>query len=125
MPQLTTPVSCGKWQGNKCSNKVGGHIRKDPVKHHTWISQRHALHCLSRQKILWKRMSGFALLNRSSGFSDVWRLKSPCLWHNNCEALPVRGGEIMLPFKRSVIKSHGMSSSWLSVSTIYLKGSSI
>jgi hypothetical protein len=82
-------------------------------------------HCFSRRKILWKRMSGSALLNRSLGFSNVRRLKSPCLRHNNCEALPVHGGEIMLPFSRPVIKLHGTSSSWLSRSTIYLKGSSI
>jgi hypothetical protein len=125
MPQLTTPVSYGKWQGNKCSNKAGGHIRKAPVKHPIWISPSHALHCLSKQKTLWKRMNGSALLNRSPGFSGVWRLKSPCLQHNNCEALPVRGGEILLLFSRPVIKSYGMSSSWLSESTIYLKESSI
>jgi hypothetical protein len=49
----------------------------------------------SRRNILWKRMSGSALLNRSSGFSDVRRLKSPYLRHSSCEALPVHGGEIM------------------------------
>jgi hypothetical protein len=125
MPQLTTPASCEKWRGNRCSNKAGERIRKDPVKHHIWISERHVPHCLSRQKILWKRMSGSTLLNRSSGFSDVRRLKSPCLRHNNCEALPLHGGGIMLSFSRPVIKSHGMSSNWLSGSIIYLKGSSI
>jgi hypothetical protein len=104
MPQLTTPAFCGKWRGNKCSSKASERIRKDPMKHHIWISQRHVPHCLSRRKILWKRMSGSALLNKSSGFSDVRRLKSPCLRHNSCEALPVHGGEIMLPFSQSVIK---------------------
>jgi hypothetical protein len=89
------PAFCGKWRNNKCSSKAGDHIRKDPVKHHIWISQRHDPHCLSRRKILWKRMSGSALSNRSSGFSDVRRLKRPYLRHNSCEALPVHGGEIM------------------------------
>jgi hypothetical protein len=37
----------------------------------------------------------------------------------------VRGGEILLPFSRLVIKSRGMSSSWPSESIIYLKESSI
>jgi hypothetical protein len=48
-----------------------------------------------KRKILWKRMSGSALSNKSSGFSDVRRLKSPYLRHNSCEALPAHGGEIM------------------------------
>jgi hypothetical protein len=65
------------------------------------------------------------VIEQKFGFSGVRRLKSPCLRHNNCEALPVHGGEIMLPFSRPVIKSHGMSSSWLSGSIIYLKESSI
>jgi hypothetical protein len=95
MPQLTTPTFCGKWRDNKCSSKAGGCICKDPAKLHIWISQRHVPHYLSRQKIIWKRMSGSALSNKSSGFSDVRRLKSPYLWHNSCEALPALGGEIM------------------------------
>ena len=41
------------------------------------------------------------------------------------EALPVRGGEIMLSLNRTVIKLLGMSLNWLSGSIIYLKGSSI
>jgi hypothetical protein len=66
-----------------------------PAKLHICISQRHVPHYLSRRKILWKRMSGSALSNKSSGFSDVRRLKSPYLRHNSCEALPAHGGEIM------------------------------
>jgi hypothetical protein len=78
MPWPTTPAFCVKWRDNKCSSKAGERIRKDPMKHHIWISQRHVPHCLSRQKILWKRMSGSALSSESSGFSDVRRFKSPC-----------------------------------------------
>jgi hypothetical protein len=84
-----------EWRDNKFSNKVGERIRKDPAKLPIWISQRHVPHYLSTRKILWKRMSGSALSNKSLGFSDVRRLKSPCLRHNNCEALPAHGGEIM------------------------------
>jgi hypothetical protein len=54
------------------------------------------------------------VIEQKFGLSGVRRLKSPCLQHNNCEALPVRGGEILLPFSQPIIKSHGMSSSWLS-----------
>jgi hypothetical protein len=111
--------------GQQMQQQGGRAYPQGPTKHHIWISQRHVPHCFSRRKILWKRMSGSSLLNRSSGFSDVRRLKSPCLRHNNCKALPVHGGEIMLSFSRPAIKLHGTSSSWLSGSIIYLKGSSI
>jgi hypothetical protein len=125
MPRPTTPAFCGKWRDNKCNSKAGERIRKDPAKLHIWISQRHVPHYLSRRKILWKQMSGSELSNKSSGFSDTRRLKSPYLQHSSCEALPAHGGEIMLSFSRPAIKLHGMSSNWLSWSTIYLKGCSI
>jgi hypothetical protein len=81
--------------GQQMQQKAGERIRKDPAKLHIWISQRHVPHYLSRRKILLKQMSGSELSNKSSGFSDVRRLKSPYLRCNSCEALPAPGGEIM------------------------------
>jgi hypothetical protein len=40
-------------------------------------------------------MNGSGLSNKSLGFSDAWRLKSPYLWRSSCEALPALGGETM------------------------------
>jgi hypothetical protein len=125
MPRPTTPAFFGKWRDNKCNSKAGEPIRKDPAKLHIWISLRHVPHYLSRLKILLKRMNGSGLSNKSLGFSDVRRLKSPYLWHNSCEALPVPGGEIMWLFSRLVIKLHGTNSNWRFRSTIFLKGCSI
>jgi hypothetical protein len=125
MPQPITPAFFGKLQDNKCNSKAGEHIRKDAVKLHIWISQRHVPRCLSRLKILLKQMSGSGLLNKSLGFSDKRRLKSPYLRRNRCGALPALGGEIMWLSSLLVIKLPGTSSNWLSGSTIFLKGCSI
>jgi hypothetical protein len=104
MQQPTTPASYGKWRDNKCNSKAGEPIRKGLAKLHIWISPKHVPRYLSRLKILLKRMSGFGLSNKNLGFSDAWRLKSPYLWHNSCEALPALGGEIMWLSSLLVIK---------------------
>ena len=96
MQQPTTPAFCGKWRDSKCNSKAGEPIRKDPAKLHIWISQKRVPRCLSRLKILLKQMSGSGLSNKSSGFSDARRLKSPYSRHINCEALSALGGELDL-----------------------------
>jgi hypothetical protein len=104
-----TPAFFGKWWDSKCNSKAGEHIRKDPVKLHIWISHKRIPRYLSRLKILLKRMNGSGLSNKSLGFSDAWRLKSPYLRHNSCEALPAPGGEIMWLSSLLVIKLPGAS----------------
>jgi hypothetical protein len=125
MPQPTTPAFCGKWSDSKCNSKVGERIRKDPAKLHIWTSRRHVPRCLSRLRILLKRMSGSGLSNKSSGFFDARRLKSPYLRHSSCEALPALGGEITWLSSLLVIKLPRTNSNWLSGSTIFLMGCSI
>jgi hypothetical protein len=109
MQQPITPTFFGKWRDSKCNSKAGEHIRKDPVKLHIWISHKRIPRYLSRLKILLKRMNGSGLSNKSLGFSDAWRLKSPYLRHNSCEALPAPGGEIMWLSSLLVIKLPGAS----------------
>jgi hypothetical protein len=125
MPQPTTPSFCGKWRDNKCNNKAGERIRKELAKLHIWTSRRHVPHYLSRLRILLKQMSGSGLSNKSLGFSDARRLKSPYLRRSSCEALPALGGEIMWLSSLLVIKLLGTNSNWLSGSTIFLMGCSI
>jgi hypothetical protein len=92
------------------NSKAGERIRKDPAKLHIWISQKCVPRYLSRLKILLKRMNGSGLSNKSLGFSDVRRLKSPYLRHSSCEALPAPGGEIMWLSSMLVIKLPGTNS---------------
>src|SRR5699024_8445165 len=125
MQQPITPAFCRKWWDNRCNSKAGERIHKDLAKPHIWTSRRHVPHYLSGLKILLKWMSGSGLSNKSLGFSDARRLKSPYLRHNSCEALPALGGEIMWLSSLLVIKLPGTNSNWLSGSTIFLKGCSI
>jgi hypothetical protein len=53
----------------------------------------------------WIRLS-----NKILGFSDAWRLKSPYLRHNSCEAPPAFGWEIMWLSSLLVIKLPGTNS---------------
>jgi hypothetical protein len=105
--------------------QAGERIRKDLVKLHIWISQKRVLRYLSKLKILLKRMNGFRSSNKSLGFSDARRLKSPYLRHSSCEALLALGGEIMWLSSRLVIKLRGTNSNWHFGVTIFLKGCSI
>jgi hypothetical protein len=125
MQQPTTPAFFGKWRDSKCNSKAGERIRKDPTKLHIWISQKRVPHYLSRLKILLKRMSGFGLSNKSLGFSDARRLKSPYLRCSSCEALLAPGGEIMWLSSLLVIKLPRTNSNWHFGSTIFLKECSI
>jgi hypothetical protein len=109
MQQPTTPAFFEKWRDSKCNSKAGECICKDPVKLHIWISQKRVPRYLSRLKIPLKRMNGSGLSNKSLGFSDARRLKSPYLRRSSCEALPALGGEIMWLSSLLVIKLPGVT----------------
>jgi hypothetical protein len=62
-----------------------------------------------------------SVIEQKFGLLRCSETQKPYLQPNNCKALPVRGGEILWPFSRPVIRSHGMNSSWPSESIIYLR----
>jgi hypothetical protein len=111
--------------GQQMQQQGGERIRKDPTKLHIWISQKRVPRYLSRLKIPLKRTSGSGLSNKSLGFSDARRLRSPYLWRSSCEALPAPSGEIMWLSSLLVIKLPGTNSGWHFGSTIFQKECSI
>jgi hypothetical protein len=80
---LTTPASYVKWRDINFSNKAEGLIRRDPVKLHTWISQKPVPHYSSKPKILSKLTNGYGSLSRNLDSFDARRPRSCCLRLNS------------------------------------------
>jgi hypothetical protein len=79
----TTPTSYMKWREINFNNKVGGLIRRDLVKLHTWISRKPVPHFSSKPKTLSKPTNGYGSLNRNLDSSAAVRPGSRCLRLNS------------------------------------------
>jgi hypothetical protein len=80
---LTTPDFYVKWRETNFSNKVGGLIRRDPVKLRTWICRKLVPHFLSKPRTLSKPTNGYGSLSRNLDSFDARRPSSRCLRLNS------------------------------------------